>query len=96
VPLYTTARCVCINYGDPNSLLCVRTAQLIHVRLIHSCDLKGLKTSLSTELNVTRYGFHRRSHQQRNKSKYRADRPTLVPTSRTSEESNGATAVSTD
>jgi len=33
---------------------------------------------------------------KRNKSKYRADRATLVPTSRTSEKSNGATAVSTD
>lgn len=33
---------------------------------------------------------------KRNKSKYRADRPTLVLISRTSEKSNGATALSTD
>jgi len=56
---------VCINYIDPNSFLCVRTARLIHVRLIHSCDLKDLKTSLSTEVNVTHYELHRRSHQQK-------------------------------
>jgi hypothetical protein len=95
VSRYTTTRCVCINGSVRNSFVCVRTVQLIHARLIYTCDLKTMLVWVENSTSrIT--GFTDGPISKRNKYKYRTERPTLVSSIRTSETSNGATAVSTD